>query len=82
MTFLFSSLTFIFVSTWIHPFWVDMAMDAIQVPTSCFMETPKSKRMCTMGKVGVKIGTYFLFLKYWLGLSKANTVNYCPIAIK
>ena len=39
-----------------------MAMDHIQVPTSCFMKTPKSKRMYKMGKVRVKpevkIGTY------------------------
>ena len=52
--------------------------------SSCFMQTPKSKRMYEMGKVKVKIGTYqalnlwiadFLSLKYWLGLSKENAVN-------
>ena len=37
-----------------------MAMYAIQVPTSCFMQTRKSKRMYKMGKVGVKIGTYHI----------------------
>ena len=41
----------------LFPFWVNMAMDAIQVPTSCFMQTPKSKRIYQMGKVGMKIGT-------------------------
>ena len=35
-----------------------MTIDAIQAPTSCFMQRPKSKTMCKIGKAGVKIGTY------------------------
>ena len=35
-----------------------MAIDAIQVPTSYSMQTPKSKRMYKMGIVGVKIAKY------------------------
>ena len=34
---------------------VDMAVDTIQIPTSCFMQTPKSKIMYKMGKVRMKI---------------------------
>ena len=35
-----------------------MAIDAIQGPTSSFMQTRKSKTMYKIGKVGVKVGTY------------------------
>ena len=35
-----------------------MFMDAIQVVISCFMQTPKLKRMYAKGNVEVKIGTY------------------------
>ena len=69
-----------------------MAMDAFQVFTSCFTirQTPKSKRMYKMGKVGVQIGTYralklvasrYLILKCGLGSRKENAVIYCLSAV-
>ena len=76
----------------LFPFWIDKVVDFIQVPISCFMQTPKSKRIYKMGKVGVKIETYqalkllecryFLSLKYGLGFSKENAVYYCLNAVK
>ena len=62
-----------------------MAMEAVQVPTSCFMQTPKSKR------VRAKIRIYqalkllesrLISLKYWLGLSEESTASYCPNALR
>ena len=66
-------------------------MDAIQVTTGCFMQR-KSKRIHventkSRGKdwkmSGLEVNEkQVLSPKHQFGLSKENTVNYCPIAVK
>ena len=43
------------LSTCLFHFWVDMTGDAIKVPNSCLMQTPKSKRKGKVEKGGVKL---------------------------
>ena len=72
-------------------FLIHMYMNAIQIPTSCFIQPPKSKRIYVengkiLGKISISglemSGKHVLYTISFKSLSWEYTVNYCRDAVK